>query len=182
MVNDIKSSKYFTSFREYIKAKSLDFQALKYSDLVIEYENFLLYNDLIFNQNFKDLKQNEFIKDFEEYLVNTNKLSTLGVEESALIRPKLNEFKDLIAEFIESKMQNNINKNIYNYLNSEPIDNIEPEKFTYLDNDNDKRLSVIQPNNDLNEYEIKFDFNLDPTKTIINFVKEQDKYLLNLSN
>ncbi|MCS4536793.1 hypothetical protein NXS15_01470 [Mycoplasma sp. CSL7475-4] len=289
MVNDINSSKYFISFKEYIKEKSLDILALKYSDLVIEYENFLLYNNITFKENFKNLKEQKFISDFEKYLINNQKFkitnlpgikkisqnngmvyiefdkdirkaknikllyelsgaviennykklsnnhtalfdfSSLNSNESAKIKyllidsdklessklqinistniaepfqesndlgstlaeyvpnnyekkPELNQFKDLLIEFIKSKMQNNIDKNIYNYLNSFPIENIEPEKFTYLDAESDKNVSVNQPNKDINEYQIEFNFNLNPNTTIIKFVKQNDKHILNLTN
>ncbi|MBU4690058.1 hypothetical protein KQ873_03350 [Mycoplasma zalophidermidis] len=289
MVNDINSSKYFTSFKEYIKDKSLDFLALKYSDLVIEYENFLLYNNISFKENFKNLKEQEFIEDFEKYLIDNQKLkntnlpgikkinqnngmvyvefdkniskaknlklvyelngavveneyknlfnnhtaifdlSNLNPNELAKVKyllidsdkldsskieinvstnivesfensndlktpleeyipnnynkkPELNQFKDLLTQFIETKMQNNIDKNIYSYLNSYPIENIEPEKFTYLDTESDKNVSVIQLNRDINEYQIMFNYNLNPNTTIIKFIKEDDKYFLNLSD
>ncbi|MGV2393516.1 UNVERIFIED_CONTAM: hypothetical protein O8I53_11505 [Campylobacter lari] len=290
MVNDIKNSKYFASFREYIKEKSLDIQALTYSDLVIEYENFLIYNNITFNQHFSDLKQDEFIKDFEYYL-NTNQKFTLkqkpriteirqnnsklylnfdgnlkslksaklmytlnnenfekdyklALNDNTLvfdfnelsqnsnllidkilinnfeidinnldknitisntnneniddlinfkldknyslndyeIKPKLADFNQLLIDFIKTKMNNDKTvKNIYNYLKGTPIDNLETQSFDYLNNETDKSLNVVQPNLELNEYDISFVYNLDPNKTIISFIKDNDSNILNLS-
>ncbi|VEU75296.1 Uncharacterised protein [Mycoplasmopsis maculosa] len=173
-VNNLINSKYFYSFRDYVKAQSLDIQNLSYSDLIIQYENFLLFNNLSFNVYFDNLKQNDFINDFENYLISNNKFGDT--------KPTLNEFKELLFNFINSKMNNDKNqKNIYSYIETKPIDNLEPQKFDYLNNENDKNLIIIKPDEDLNIYNFKFNYNIDPSTTIVNFIKNKESYNVDLT-
>ncbi|QNM93325.1 hypothetical protein H9M94_01690 [Mycoplasma sp. Pen4] len=75
LVNNLANSKFLTPFREYTKNKSLDIESMSYSDLVIEYENFLFYNNVVFNVNFKELNTSELLREFFfDELIKNNKL------------------------------------------------------------------------------------------------------------
>ncbi|MCU4706973.1 hypothetical protein, partial [Mycoplasma sp. CSL7503-lung] len=183
LVNNLENSKFFTSFKEFLNNKSLDINSLNYSDLIIQYENFLLYKNISFSLHFNSLKQEEFINDFEKYLVDNNKLSN---EETLLynsLKPELQEYKQLLADFIESKMQNDKNQtNIYSYLNSKPISLVEAEKFEYLNSDNDKEVNIYQNDSTLNVYSFNFNYNLQPNSTIIKFIKDEPTQKIDLTS
>ncbi|VEU75766.1 Uncharacterised protein [Mycoplasmopsis maculosa] len=183
-INDIKNSKYFTSFREYIKNQSLDIENLTYSNLVIQYENFLLYNNISFDIHFGDLidKGNPLINDFEKYLIDNNLLIYNADSNTYTKKPIITVYKVLLTNFLKAKMNNNeFEANIYSYIDSNPIKELQPELFTYLNNDNEKELTLWQPDLSLNIFDFKFKYDLDHSSTIINFIKDKETLSLDLT-